>query len=113
MLSLYEDEIGTEKISRIKSTLAAFPYLLRHHIRPKCLDCKASDVPQQFRLKLLQPPFDIVETRHEGDISNGGVVDPDSYEGKPQLCSVDKRSLPKDPFNVRIKLHVKYKVGYG
>ncbi len=45
-------------------------------------------------MKLLQPPFDIVETRHEGDISNGGVVDPDSYEGKPQLCSVDKRSLP-------------------
>ena len=96
MLNLYEDQIGPERISRIKSTMAAFPYLLRHHIRPKCLDCHAN-VPKEHQLKIQRVPFEVIETRHEGDKSHGGILDPNDFdvEGKPQqFCMVDKRSLP-------------------
>ena len=94
MLSLYEDDIGTERISRIKKTLSAFPYLLRHHIRPKCLDCNTTDVPKECLLRIQLPPFEVIETRHEGDKTNGGIIDPDSFEGQPRFCSVNKRTLP-------------------
>lgn len=94
MLSLYESEIGTEKISRIKKTLAAFPYLLRHHIRPKCLNCVAN-VPKEHQLKIQQPPFEVIETRYEGDRSDeGAIMDLDSFEGQTRSCIVDKRTFP-------------------
>jgi len=93
MLNLYEADIGSERIFRIKNTLAAFPYLLRHHIRPKCLDNSKTSVPPAFQLKIQQPPC-VIETRHEGDNNHGGVVDIDSYEAQVCFCTVDKRTLP-------------------
>ena len=85
MLNLYEADIGSERIFRIKNTVAAFPYLLRHHIRPKCLDNSKTSVPPAFQLKIQQPPI-AVETRHEGDNYHG--------EALACFCTVDKRTLP-------------------
>ena len=93
MLTLYEPEIGTERIFRIKKTLACFPYLLKYHIRPKCLDCD-NDTPSEFRVRTQMPPFEVIETRHEGDRSHGGTVDPDDIDSQPRYCWVDRRSLP-------------------
>ncbi len=93
MLDLYENDIGIDQVSRIKKTLAAFPYLLRHHVRPKCLDC-SDDVPQQFRIKMPQLPIDIIETRQEGDEVHGGAYDPDTSRVGPHFCWVDRRALP-------------------
>lgn len=39
MTSLYQRDIGTDCKKRIYRLLSAFPYLLRHHIQPQCLDC--------------------------------------------------------------------------
>jgi len=94
MMTLYESEIGTERIYQIKNTLAAFPYLLRHHIRPECLDDINTSLSSEFKLKLQRPPYEFVETRHEGDTHYGGVVDSESYEGQACFCTVDKRTLP-------------------
>ena len=38
MTSIYENEVGSRRKQRIQRLLAAFPYLLHHHIQPKCLD---------------------------------------------------------------------------
>ena len=98
MVSLYVNEIGEAKAHRMKHYLASFPYLLRHHIRPRCLGCD-SDTPQEYRMRMEEFPYDIVETRHEGDKTNGGIINSDdnpdfSFERRPQYCWVDKRSLP-------------------
>ncbi len=98
MVNVYSEEIGEGKKYRIKHYLASFPYLLRHHIRPRCLGCD-NDTPAEYRMKMEELPFDFVETRHEGDKSNGGLVNSDEYSPdnsieRPHYCTVDKRSLP-------------------
>lgn len=96
MLSLYENELGRERSHRLRRVLASFPYLLRHHIRPRCLHCK--DVPKEFKLKLIEPLDEMVETRHEGDKSHGGkwLQPPDATSPRTptRACFVDKRNLP-------------------
>ena len=94
MLCLYESDVGTERIYRIKNTMAAFPYLLRHHLRPECLEEINTSISSEFKLKLQRAPFEFVETRHEGDRNYGGTVDLESYEGQACFCTVDKRTLP-------------------
>lgn len=97
LISLYSDEIGHAKIHRVKHYLASFPYLLRHHIRPRCLGCE-HNVPKQYRVKMEELPYDFVETRHEGDTTNGGVINVDDTTDdllqRPNYCWVDKRNLP-------------------
>ena len=88
LLSLYEPQIGAERVTRIRNTLAAFPYLLRHHIRPNCLDCATTDVPSQYLLQIRNTHCDVLETRQEGD---------EVYKGlnqEPHFCTVDRRSMP-------------------
>jgi len=94
MLSLYEGDVGDERISRIKKTLAAFPYLLRHHVRAHCLDCN-DDVPMKHRYEFPQP----VETGFEAEeIHAGASYDQDTIDGpgpmESHYCVVDRRALP-------------------
>lgn len=91
MISLYEEDVGDERISRIKKTLAAFPYLLRHHVRPRCLDCN-DDVPMKHRYEVPQP----VDTGFEGDEVHEGAYDPERLDSRMEshYCVVDRRALP-------------------
>eukprot|EP00547_Thalassionema_nitzschioides_P017098 CAMPEP_0194233858 /NCGR_PEP_ID=MMETSP0158-20130606/1705_1 /TAXON_ID=33649 /ORGANISM="Thalassionema nitzschioides, Strain L26-B" /LENGTH=472 /DNA_ID=CAMNT_0038966857 /DNA_START=38 /DNA_END=1456 /DNA_ORIENTATION=- len=40
MTNLYQRDIGLDCKKRIYRLLSSFPYLLRHHIQPQCLECK-------------------------------------------------------------------------
>ena len=101
MVSLCTDEIGHSKKDRIKHYLASFPYLLRHHIRPRCLGCD-NDTPSQYRIRMEELPHDIIETRHEGDRTNGGIIysecdmngNGEGLHERPNTCWVDRRNLP-------------------
>lgn len=79
MTSVYEREVGVKRKQRIQRLLAAFPYLLHHHIQPRCLDhsqCKdMTGTP--YALVLNEPHI----TRSKK-----------TTEAKE--CWVDKRSLP-------------------
>ena len=90
-MSLYEHEIGHSRAKRLQHLLAAFPYLLRHHIRPRCVDSNTEELQQSGHGLLLQeqPGFP-VETRYEGDreARHKTSVEPQ------RNCWVDKRRLP-------------------
>ena len=98
-ISLYGREVGPERKQRIVNLVAAFPYLLRHHIRPGCL-CESETALQatlaQDRLLLQEPNIELVQTRHEGDKSLGGVTKaPVSYAAAPKReCWVNRKNLP-------------------
>lgn len=97
MTSLYSKEIGIAKLHRIKHYLASFPYLLRHHIRPRCIGCDDT-TPDQFKVRMEEMPYDVVETRHEGDTTSGGITNDvnadDILFQRPHYCWIDRRSLP-------------------
>jgi Bestrophin, RFP-TM, chloride channel len=76
--------------------VAAYPYLLRHHIRSGCL-CASNDknIPEKDRLLLTDPSVVLVETRHEGDKNCGGSTQSSpSLFSKPRQCWADRRDLP-------------------
>lgn len=81
MTSVYEKEVGLRRKQRIQRLLAAFPYLLHHHIQPRCLDhsqCEAlKGTP--FALQLHEPS-------EKKSIR--------SSTSASRECWVDKRSLP-------------------
>ena len=88
-LSIYEDEIGTMRKIRVQQLLASFPYLLRHHIRPRCLNPDNLKIDDEYKLEIHVDPFTAVDSRYEGDkLSMKGV---DTQEHR---CFVDRRSLP-------------------
>lgn len=94
MLSCYEEEIGRDRISTIKHLLAAFPYLLRHHIRPRC---RSQDgIPEEYSLHLREQSVEVVDTRYEGDYMSGGLTSLSNIQLHPHYiyCIVDKRSPP-------------------
>jgi len=79
MTSVYEREVTPRRKQRIQRLLAAFPYLLHHHIQPRCLDhtqCEA----------LMNTPHALLlnEPRSERKQSHT----------QTRECWVDKRSLP-------------------
>lgn len=95
MMNLYQKEIGDDRRSRITQLLAAFPYLLRHHIRPKCLECDGKNIPKENRILLPEPLVEPVETRHDGDETNGGSTKVEILQGGlTSECWVDKTTLP-------------------
>ena len=77
MIHLYGPEVGAERQRRIINLLAAFPYLLRHHVRPGCLCEKQKDIPPEDQLLLKDTRRTVVDTRYEGDkanmMQNGGI----------------------------------------
>ncbi|CAB9500297.1 UPF0187 protein [Seminavis robusta] len=90
---LYGREIGPSRRHRIRNLIAAFPYLLRHHIRSGCL-CEQGSIDERYRLLLEEPAQQMVETRHEGDKRCGGSTNPADHMLPPKECWVDRRNLP-------------------
>jgi predicted membrane chloride channel (bestrophin family) len=88
MLQLYSTEVGPEKQRRITNLVAAYPYLLRQHIRPGCL-CSDAEIPAQHRLLLQEHRHVLHETRHEGQDAQSVAA-----EAVRKDCWVDKRALP-------------------
>mmetsp|Transcript_5239 Transcript_5239/g.5843 ORF Transcript_5239/g.5843 Transcript_5239/m.5843 type:complete len:477 (+) Transcript_5239:100-1530(+) len=95
MINLYSKEIGEDRRRRLTNLTAAFPYLLRHHIRENCLCESKSDIPQDHRLCIDGVPQGKVETRHEGDM----VEHSRRSNLVAQPCWVDKRNLPWSLFD--------------
>jgi Bestrophin, RFP-TM, chloride channel len=104
MIQLYAHEVGPENHKRITNLVAAYPYLLRQHIRPGCLCSDDFDIPEPHRLLLHEQRHIPHETRHEGQesstTSNGSrsngstrIRTPSSDNGAYD-CWVDKRALP-------------------
>ena len=92
LFQLYKKEIGPSRQQRMRGLLASYPYLLRHHIRSRCL-CENEDIDAQYRLELQEPyTQQVIETRHEGDKYSGGSTKPVSFQTRP--CYVDRRNLP-------------------
>ncbi len=97
MLQLYTREVGTDRKRRILHLVAAFPYLLRHHIRPGCL-CESdtsADLDPDYRLCLHEPSARVVDARYEGDKLSGGITQPHAVNpASTRQCWVDRRNLP-------------------
>mmetsp|Transcript_34949 Transcript_34949/g.53598 ORF Transcript_34949/g.53598 Transcript_34949/m.53598 type:complete len:460 (-) Transcript_34949:111-1490(-) len=94
MLHLYESEIGIEKKDEIIKMVATFPYLLRHHIKPRCLgESCVEGVEPHNRLLLREQIESVLETRHEGDKQFRSMKQ-NGNSATLRDCWVDKRSLP-------------------
>ena len=98
MLMLYEHEIGIDKRRRIQRLLAAFPYLLRHRIRPNLVMKRLDD--EQYQ---RDPSNTILLYQDTGpkdmDYEAAAVAQTEETTGKSRrktrpLYWVDKRSLP-------------------
>lgn len=107
MLQLYTPEIGETRKNRILRLVAAYPYLLRQHIRPGCLCAPPEQfIPKQYKLLLHENTArrNLPQTRCEVELSQStkevlehvsnnvlGKEDDDICE---KQCWVDKRHLP-------------------
>ena len=86
--------MGAPRKERLRNLIAAYPYLLRHHIRSGCL-CEGDGVDPNHRLLLKEPSMEMVETRHEGDKRCGGTTSSEVCTNAPaRECWVDRRNLP-------------------
>lgn len=88
---------GKQKGQRLRNLIAAFPYLLRHHIRSGCLcENELKDTVDPAHLLLLKDPsMEMVETRHEGDKRCGGTTSCEVQAKAPaKECWVDRRNFP-------------------
>uniref|UniRef100_A0A7S0UL36 Bestrophin homolog n=1 Tax=Pseudo-nitzschia delicatissima TaxID=44447 RepID=A0A7S0UL36_9STRA len=99
LINLYENEMGRSKRRRLQRLLAAFPYLLRHRIRPNLIMFRVDDA-EKFR----DPENSIVlyQDRADNDLDPelAAVATQEEKEGqsrrrkKRPLYWVDKRTLP-------------------
>jgi len=98
MSVLYKDDLGPEKTRRLKHFLAAFPYLLRHHIQPSCLssDAISQIIGTEYALLLSeQTDQQCVKpnrSHHNGNVNNG---EGNTLSSRSEHnCWVDRRTLP-------------------
>lgn len=98
MMMLYDNEIGTEKRRRCQRLLAAFPYLLRHRIRPNLVMRRIDD--EQY---VRDPEYSILlyqdAAAFDNDVEAGAVATEEEETGKSRrkqrtLYWVDRRTLP-------------------
>jgi len=98
MINLYENEMGRSKRRRLQRLIAAFPYLLRHRIRPNLIMYRVKDVEN-----VRDPENSIIlyQDRAANDLDPdlAAVATQEEKEGKSRrkkrpLFWVDKRSLP-------------------
>ena len=98
MMMLYDKEIGTDKRRRCQRLLAAFPYLLRHRIRPNLVMRRIDDDEvkrdPEFSLLLYQDA-----AAFDNDVELAAVATEEETTGKSRrkqrtLYWVDKRTLP-------------------
>ena len=95
MIQLYANEVGSDRMQRIYKLIAAYPYLLRHHIRPGCLCVDDhSSIDPAYRLMLQEPTMLAVETRHDGDKQSPGGTTRSIMTTQRRECWVDRRKLP-------------------
>mmetsp|Transcript_21661 Transcript_21661/g.49270 ORF Transcript_21661/g.49270 Transcript_21661/m.49270 type:complete len:346 (-) Transcript_21661:192-1229(-) len=97
MLKLYEQQIGKDKRVRVQRLLAAFPYLLRHRIRPNLLMRKLKDTNferNEYSLLLYDDAamtdYDLELATAASDEENDGK----SRRNTRPLYWVDRRTLP-------------------
>jgi len=96
-LKLYEKPIGSGKRRRVQRLLAAFPYLLRHRIRPSKVMRKMNDpkYPRDTENALLLYPDHALNTDDEAEaIATSEEEFGTSRRKTRQLYWVDKRTLP-------------------
>jgi predicted membrane chloride channel (bestrophin family) len=98
MINLYEDEMGRSKRRRLQRLIAAFPYLLRHRIRPNLIMHRVDDVDN-----VRDPENSIVlyqdKAAHDLDPELAAVATQEEKEGSSRrkrrpLYWVDRRTLP-------------------
>lgn len=98
MMNLYEQEMGRSKRRRLQRLLAAFPYLLRHRIRPNIVMYRLDDEEN-----VRNPEHSIVlyqdKAANDLDPEAAAVATKEENEGKSRrktrpLYWVDKRTLP-------------------
>lgn len=88
MTSVYEHEVGPERKQRIQRLLAAFPYLLHHHIQPRCIDhSQCGKIRGTPHALLLNEPRAVVSVQ-------SGCLNSKVQKFAARECWVDKRSLP-------------------
>jgi len=92
MMALYTHDMTAPRKERVQNLLAAFPYLLRHHINPRCMSNEQLDaVPEPYKLQLEDEVFPI-DTRFEDSVRS---LDPANFQQcSHRHCTVDKRALP-------------------
>lgn len=100
MAVLYEPELGIDRRRRVLRLLAAFPYLLHHHIQPHG-DPNLEGTPHGVAAYLPSQPLPRVAGRR-GRTSKVGattaMVDPVLSSGNGRVCWVDQRHLPWNLF---------------
>lgn len=98
-IKLYETAIGTSKCRRINNLLAAFPYLLRHRIRPSLMSGMTGindpDVERDRKNSLLLYP-DVSQRDTDVDAAARayGEEEGTARRERRELCWVDRRTLP-------------------
>lgn len=95
MIRLYEDDIGIEKRRRLQKLLVAFPYLLRHRIRPNLVMRRLDDQRDPENTILLYQDRALADTDPEAAV----VAQTEEETGRSRrkqraLYYVDKRTLP-------------------
>jgi hypothetical protein len=98
MTMLYEQQIGIDKRRRLQRLLAAFPYLLRHRIRPNLvmhrLDDEEHERDPENTILLYQ---DMGPTDNDAEAAVVARAEEETGKGrrkKRPLYWVDKRTLP-------------------
>ena len=98
MIMLYENEIGTDKRQRLQQLLAAFPYLLRHRIRPNLVMRRVDDADHErdpeHTILLYQ---DKSPTDNDPEAATVAKAEEETGKGRRKtrpLFWVDKRTLP-------------------
>lgn len=98
LMNLYENEIGRAKRRRLQRLLAAFPYLLRHRIRPNLVMYRLDDEEN-----VRDPEHSILlyqdNAANDLDPEAAAIATKEENEGKSRrktrpLYWVDKRTLP-------------------
>lgn len=113
MLRLYEDCIGSERKRRMLKLLVSFPYLLRHHVCPRCLTEETVESSNPDDLIIVQDEIAPCDTRYDNSSNSRkkqqqksqqlqitssldymNVNSSTSIDVKCRSCIVDKRMLP-------------------
>lgn len=98
LMNLYEDEMGRSKRRRLQRLLAAFPYLLRHRIRPNLVMYRLDD---EENVRDPENSIVLYQDRAADDLDPeaAAVAAKEESEGSSRrrtrpLFWVDKRTLP-------------------
>ena len=96
LASLYSDELGNDRRKRVFRLLAAFPFLLRHHIQPECLgDCDM--IHASPCTMLLTEPASSHLRGTTASTSSSSTTTTRQYQSsttQSNPCWIDRRSMP-------------------